>query len=56
MRARHVVIVIAADGTPSVVGPFASEYAATLWANAHETEESGWACYVRELDSPEEVS
>jgi hypothetical protein len=53
---KWTVIILASDGTPSVVGPFSSEYRATLWANAHETEETGWACHVQPLESPRSVT
>lgn len=47
-----VVIVTADDGTKSVTGTFESEYGATLWANDHENEESGWLCDVVEMEKP----
>lgn len=51
---EYVVITQADDGTLSAVGVFNGELAATLWANDHETDESGITCHVRELESPQE--
>lgn len=53
--AKTVVVIIAADGTPSVAGPFPDEYHATLFGNEVETEESGMAAHVCELESPAAV-
>jgi hypothetical protein len=55
MSAKWVVVVIGPDGTPSTVGPFASEYTSTIWANDHETMETGWACYPCPLENPAEA-
>jgi hypothetical protein len=49
---KYTVVILAADGSPSVAGSFPDEYRATLWANDHETEESGWTCYVCPLEPP----
>lgn len=51
---EYVVITQADDGTLGVVGVFNGEYAATLWANDNETDETGLTCHVRELESPQE--
>lgn len=55
MTSKYVVLIIAADGTPSAAGPFPDEYRATLFANAVETEESGLVGHVCELESPVSV-
>jgi hypothetical protein len=52
----YVVVIVAYDGTTSVAGPFDDEYTATLWANAHETEESAWVCNVYPLEAPEAIT
>lgn len=56
MATQWVVAIIALDGSISVVGPFRDEYAATIWGNEHETEESGWTCHVLLLEPPKELS
>ena len=52
---KYVVVFIGYDGTPSVTGPFKDEYAATLFGNAVETDESGMFAFVRELEAPAKV-
>jgi hypothetical protein len=52
LMSKYVVVIIALDGTPSAAGPFPDEYRATLWANDHETEETGWTCHVCPLEHP----
>lgn len=52
--AEWAVIIEADDGSLAVVGSFPSELAATLWGNDHETEDSGYICHVRPLESPDD--
>lgn len=51
---RYVVVTQLDDGTLGVRGVFNGEYAATLWANDHETEDSGMTCHVLPLEGPQE--
>lgn len=53
---RWIVVIVAPDGTISATGPRPhnewNEYEATLWANAHENDETGWTCYPVVLEVP----
>ena len=49
---KWTVILEAEDGGLSVHGPFPDEYAATLWANGQETEDSADTSHVRPLEAP----
>jgi hypothetical protein len=49
---KYAVVIIAADGSVSVKGPFPHEYSATLYANDHEIDDI--VCHVCELESPGE--
>lgn len=49
---EYAVVTVADDGTMSVTGTFNGEYAATRWANDHETVESGLTCHVLPVESP----
>jgi len=52
MNETWVVVVTAEDGTVSVTGTWRSELAATLWANDHETLESGLTCNPHLVEKP----
>lgn len=48
---KWAIVITGIDGTPTVCGPIATEYRATLLANEIETEESGLVTHVVELET-----
>ena len=51
----HIVILIAADGTYSAVGPFGHDAKAELWAVGFTSEAEGVDYQVVELENPNDI-